>query len=176
MNIDLRSINKEKIIKNKVMIIAVAAGLLALNYGYNEVYSKTTKAIAAIRLQMGDETLKLDVFQRLSLLQGEIDVYKKYFSGAKDNLWLVDKVSIAVKDAGLEVISLNPKPLVTLKDFLYFKIDVSARGSFHQLGDFVSLIESSGEFMRIETLSFKKDKEFMNADIGVASYLWKAKN
>lgn len=166
-------LKKEMLIKNKILLLGIALGLISLWFGYNKICKAGIASIQQMKAQVPEENLKTDVLRRTEVLQNTIESYKGYFAKETDVLWLIDKVSSLAKKSGLEVISLSPRPVVSLSNFLYGNVSLTATGSFHQLGDFVSAIESSSEFMRVEDLSFKKDKEFLSADIVISTYFWK---
>lgn len=174
MTLNLKlGLKKEDLLQNKVLLIGLAMGLISIWYGYNKIYSPVTASIKQINADISRENVNIDISRRLSVLQGRLASYKGYFAKETDILWLIDKVSKAAKDAGLEIISLKSQPLVPLRSFLYGTVNLTVRGTFHQLGDFVAKIESSKEFLRVERLSFKKDKDFLDADIVIGTYFCK---
>lgn len=174
LNLNLKlGLTKESIIKNKVLIIGVAIVAVSLWYGYNQVYVTTMKATQQVKADISNEGIKGEISKRLQALQKELAGYEKYFTKGKDILWLIDRVSKSANESGLKIISLNSQPSIVLRAFICDKVTVIAVGTFHQLGDFVSKIEGSKDFMRIEKISFKKTEKFLSAEIVIATYYWK---
>jgi len=175
------SFTKEDLLKNKTLIIAIAIALISVWHGYNNIYKGTVTAIKKIKKDIYDEGVSIDISKRLTVLNKEVKGYEAYFAKETDVLWLMDKVSRFADDAGLKIISVNSRPCSPLKSFLYCNVSVVTTGTFHQLGDFVSNIESSKDFMHVEKLSFEKSKETafkgdekpLSANIVIATYFRK---
>ena len=174
MDLNLKlNFTKEDLFKNRVLLIGIAIGLISIFYGYNKIYKGTINFIQQTESNIYNEGIKIDISKRIEAFQRALGEYKGYFAKERDTLWVVDQISRAANDAGLKVVSLNPQPSVVLKSFIYNSVNVIATGTFHQLGDFVSSIESSKEFMRVERMSVKKNEQVLNAEMVITAYFWK---
>jgi len=160
-------------LKNRILVIAIAVALLSLLYAYFRIYIPVTNEVRRTKEGIHKEGLNADILKRIVVLQDKLSTYEACFAKESEILWLVDRVSRAANDSGLNIIALNSKPLVSLNRFLYSKVNLEVSGEYHQLGDFVAKMENSGEFIRIEKLSFRKDKESLKADVIIATYFWK---
>jgi Tfp pilus assembly protein PilO len=177
-NIDLaklKNLKKEDILRHKVALIGTAIVLFSLWYAYNKIYVPTMSAVRQAKTEASQEGVNTDISRRLADLHGQMKKYEAVFTRGADMPWLVDKISNAAAFSGLNIISLDSKPLVRLKNFIYSRTSVTASGNFHQLGDFVSRLESSGGFIRVENLFFTKDKEkiALEAKMIVSTYFMK---
>jgi Tfp pilus assembly protein PilO len=164
---------KESLLKNKILLMGIALALIALWYGYHNIYKNMKASFNQLKLDLSNEGISADIAKNLAALQGTLGHYEGRFVKETDMLWVVDRVSRAANESGLKVTTLNSSPLIDLNTFLYSSANISVVGTFHQLGDFISRIEGSREFMRIERLSFKKEKEYLKADAVVSTYFWK---
>lgn len=174
MNLNLKlNLKKEDLIKNKVLLIGIALGLASLWYAYNKIYKNTKRALDEMKVKIADESVNKDISERVAGAQMLVEGYKRYFAKEADVSWLIDRVSKAADESGLKIHSLNSKPLTKRDEFLYTIVNVNVAGTYHQLGDFVALLEGSNEFIRVERLSFKKDKEALSADLVIGTYFWK---
>ncbi len=161
---------KENLLKNKIMAIGVGMALIAVWYLYGSVYKGTVVAIREVNGQIENEQQGGEIAKEVAGLQTVVAKYRSYFVKGKDESWLVDKVSRAANEAGLTIVSLNPRPLSDAGAFIYVGLSLSASGTYHQLGDFIGRLENSREFIRIEKLSFKKSEQALKADVQIASY------
>ncbi|MCX5716101.1 MAG: type 4a pilus biogenesis protein PilO [Candidatus Omnitrophica bacterium] len=167
------NLKKNDLMKNQILLIGIGVALLCIWFAYNRIYKKTMSQMRQISGTISNENQKLEVAKRLEDLQAGLNKYKGIFPKEADTSWLTEKVSSMAAASGLEVKALNPGPVVQVTDFKYAKINISVSGRFNELGDFVSKVENSKEFMKINSLSFKKNGERLDADIAVATYFWK---
>ena len=174
MNLNLKlNLKKEDLIKNRVLLIGIGMGLFFLWFAYNKIYKTTVNSVKGINTSISTENANVDILKRLSTLQHTLSDYRGYFAKETDASWLVDKVSKEASNSGLNIISLNPQPLATRRSFVCGSVNLTAGGTFHQLGDFVAKMENSKEFIKIEKLSFKKNNELLNVDMVISAYFWK---
>jgi len=174
MNLNLKlNLKKEDLIKNRVLLIGIGMGLFSLWFAYNKIYKTTTNSVKEINASISTESANVGILKRLNVLQSTLHGYEGYFVKEADVSWLVDKISKAAGDSGLNIISLTPQPLVSRRLFVYGSVNLAASGTFHQLGDFVANIENFREFVKVEKVSFKKMSEFLSADIVISTYFWK---
>ncbi|MBI4336081.1 MAG: type 4a pilus biogenesis protein PilO [Candidatus Omnitrophica bacterium] len=170
---DLKKIKKEDILRNKIAIICAAVALFSVWYGYNKIYKTTAAAIRRLNAEISSERSNAGIARRLAPLQAQVSRYEGYFEKGGDVPWLVDKVSRAADESGVNIVDLNSKPLTQLKSFAYSNLTLKVKGTFHQLGDFVSKIESADKIVRVEKLSFKKNNDALDADIAIGTYFLK---
>lgn len=169
----LKSLKKEDLLRNKVPLIGLAIIVFSVWYGYNKIYVPTKNAINQMKTDFSQEGVNTDISRRLAALGEQLSNYQRVFAKGADVPWLVDKISGAAITSGLTVISMESKPLVQKKQFLYSKADLTATGTYHQLGDFISQLEDSKKFVRVERLFFKKNKDLIKAEITISAYFLK---
>lgn len=177
-NIDLaklKNLKKEDILQYKVLLIGIVIALFSLWYGVNKIYGPTMKAIKQTKMDVSQEGVNADILRRLALLQGKTEACKGVFAKGADMPWLVDKITNAANESRFNIISLDSRPLVRLKQFLYSSANVTAKGTFNELGDFISKIESYDKFIRVEKLVFtkEKDKNTLEAKMVISTYFLK---
>jgi Tfp pilus assembly protein PilO len=175
-NLDLanvKNLKKEDLLRNKVLLIGIAMAVFSVWYGYNKIYIPIKNAINSMKSDLSQEGVNADILKRLVALDEQLGRYQKVFARGADVPWLVDRISSAAVASGLTVASLESKPLVRKKQFFYSRANLTATGTFHQLGDFVSKLESSKEFIKIEKLVFKKQKGLIEAQMAISAYFLK---
>ncbi len=161
------------LIKNKILLIGALIAIIAVWYGYNEIYKNSIVSMQQTKSDIDNENINMNIAEKIANFQSELETYRGYFVKETDMPWLIDKVSKAADEAGLKIVSLNSRPSGAVAPLLYNSISLAASGTFNQLGDFVSIIENSREFTRVERMSFKKNEQLLNADIVIAAYFWK---
>ncbi len=169
----LKNLKKEDLLRNRVLLIGIAMALFSLWYGYNKIYVPTKNAIKQMKANLSQEGINTDISRRLVALEEQLSGYQHAFARGADVPWLVDKISNAAVASGLNVASLDSRPLTRKKQFIYSRTDLTATGTFHQLGDFISQLESSKDFVRVEKLTFKKNKDLIKAEMVISAYFVK---
>ena len=169
----LKNLKKEDLVRNKVLLAGIAIALVSMWYGYNKVYVPAKNLTREMKSHFSQEGVNTEISRRLVALDEQLNGYKGVFAKGADISWLIDKISNAAVTSGLAVASLESKPLVAKKQFIYSSTDLTATGTYHQLGDFVSQLESSKEFIKVEKLTFNKKKNLIKAEITISAYFLK---
>jgi len=169
----LKNLKKEDLLRNKVLLVGIAMAFFSLWYGYNKIYVPAKNAAKQMKMDISQEGINTNISRRLAALEEQLNGYQHVFARGADVPWLVDKISNAAVASGLNVVSLDSKPLARKKQFVYSKADLTATGTFHQLGDFISQLERSKDFVRVEKLLFKKNKDLIKAEMVISAYFVK---
>ncbi len=121
-----------------------AGGLLVVKPGLTKIS----------RIKSDISSLKEKVSAYLFVLEGEskLSNYKKLFSGDKN--WLVEQVNSMAQKSGVSIFSILPEEPVKVGELLErSSIRIDAESNYHQLGSFVSSLESLDPYIKILSVS-----------------------
>ncbi|MFH1848196.1 MAG: type 4a pilus biogenesis protein PilO [Candidatus Omnitrophota bacterium] len=158
VSLDLKNLKIDQawLINNRVKLIGAAIALIAVWYGYNGIYKINAEKVKVVKEKIRDEDMKTDAFNRLARLEKEVDRYRPYFTGNTDLSVLVDRISELARKSGLSILSLTTSGLSENETFFYGTVSIKMGGTYHQLGDFISFIENSRQFINIEKLQLAR--------------------
>jgi Tfp pilus assembly protein PilO len=89
-------------------------------------------------------------------LNKHLKVYRKRTLSAKDASWFLGEVSDMARKENIEISSV--KPGVPEDRGIYTKLNIimETMSSYHHLGKFLSRVESSEKFLRVEKINIKR--------------------
>jgi Tfp pilus assembly protein PilO len=96
---------------------------------------------------------------KVDKLTKKLEDYEKVISKSKDESWLITEVSSLANKAKVRVLSVEPLKKSVIKAYDNISIQVDLLCSYHDLGKFVSLLESSKELLRIAKLEITTREE-----------------
>lgn len=162
---DLLNIKIDRIwfITHKVRILKIIVALLMVWYGYAVVFKRNMNRIKDAQSQIKDIQAKSQILTKLAVYERDINRFKELLGEKVDLSSMVKRLSDMAKRAGLTIISLKTLDIRSEGDFLYGSVDIHMKGAYHQMGEFVSMVEGAKEFMRIERLKVRrKDKGILD--------------
>ncbi|MEE9316451.1 MAG: type 4a pilus biogenesis protein PilO [bacterium] len=130
--------------------------ILAFSIGYNRIYRRNLNKINSIKLQFEREKKKNDILGITNILDRKSQVHQKRSFSTADTTQLLDRVSQAAEEAGIKIEGFNPLSAVPTEQYLELPLKISLRCEYHKLGRFLSLIESSKEFIWVKELKMQK--------------------
>jgi len=142
--------------QRKDIIVFVLIIILAFLAGYNGIYKYYLKRMASIKLQLEEERKKNDILGIIGLLERELRVYQERSFSTAGITPLLDSVSQMAKQVGIEIEGFNPLPTISREQYIEILLKVPLRCKYHQLGQFLSLIESNREFIWVKHLNMRK--------------------
>jgi type IV pilus assembly protein PilO len=137
--------------KRKYISVVISVILLALIIG-NNLYQFQKRKIAYLKTEIKKEESKNRLVREIVLLNKKIGSYEKRLPRQRDVSWLMRKVTQLAKDAQVKIISLKPQAIDRQVGYVRIPLEIKLNCSYHELGGFLSNIESSPEFIRINSL------------------------
>jgi len=159
MKIDIKKAHRS------VIIIAAAIIVFAIFIGAVFIYTPFKNATKELESKISVEKNKNALIGKINILGRNLEGYRKKIAEKEDPSWLSKEISRIVSEEGIEVSSVEPG--VVEKRDLYTKLDVTldVYATYHQLGAFLSRIESEDRFFRVGSLNMKRldlDEDFEN--------------
>ncbi len=151
LNMDIEVI----ISKNKFLVIVILILIVTFGIGKKFIYQPRLKTIEQIQLRIEKQAQKNDLLQDIVALKKGIDSYSERMPPNEEITWVVDEISKLSKDSGIELLSLEPQAVEDKGSYYRLPLELDIECSYHQLGNFLSRIENSPKFMRLD--NFKLD-------------------
>lgn len=83
----------------------------------------------------------------------EVEAIRVQLAPEATSEWLLDHVNDLAREAGIEITSATPYPPRQLDRFVQPSVALQLITSYHRLGKFLSIVESSSPFVRVDELS-----------------------
>ncbi len=169
---------KEIFHQHKNKLINAAILILALLFS-RSIYEQQLKVTDSLRQRNDNEGKKNIVLENIQQLEKKIEGYKN-FVNRKDVSVAMNIISEIAKDFSINVISIKPenpqeKPLFT-KYFFDLKLEAA---NYHDIGKFISKLESRAELYSVENLkimpelSYDQQKKSLVIDLTLSTILLK---
>ena len=137
-------------------ILAIAAVAMASPVGYNVVRGHQ-EHIRLIETNIAQEQTTQEARMDVAAMLRQLDQYRTRLPSEPNPSELVaDAVSLGER-VGLQLTTIEQEPPQPLQQFTRLAVTFQFNTSYHQLGDFLDLIERSNRFMRVERLQVKSE-------------------
>ena len=137
------------------------------------------KKLDAIEIEKKSIGLKKASIENIAAMKGRTLAYEKAVSSAQQLPWLIEESNRMAAESGLTLVSAAPAG-ASSDDADYKKIGlrIEARGSYHELGQFISMVENSPRFIKVGTVNVTlptsdDDKQGLHMWITMSIYTWK---
>ncbi|MDP8233528.1 MAG: type 4a pilus biogenesis protein PilO [Candidatus Saelkia tenebricola] len=151
------------------VVIFPAALFVILSLFYNLVFKTNLSVIEKkiIDIEKKQKTIKL--YGEKVKLETKLQQLVKKFPHSSDLGWLMSKITEMIKKEGMEIVSIQPLPVVSENFYKKLKIVLEVQGSYSQLGRMISAIDNSEYYFQIDNLTanpvyMHDEKDRMNAE------------
>ncbi|MBP7056735.1 MAG: type 4a pilus biogenesis protein PilO [Candidatus Omnitrophica bacterium] len=150
-----------------ITLVAVAAFILYLNLmllpqlsSLGDNFKKIARLDSDLREAERDVSTIGNLERGISVYDEKIEQYVKMLPAEKEIPALLENLASMARDANVRIVAITP---VTGKEtegekgriYLEMPIQISAKSGFHELGRFMSSLESSGRFMKVLDIEIK---------------------
>ncbi|MBU1146868.1 MAG: type 4a pilus biogenesis protein PilO [Candidatus Omnitrophica bacterium] len=161
-----------KKISNTIILTAVVV-VVTLFIGVIFIFIPFLSKSKAFRAEILHERDRNVLIGTVRALGKHLKVYEKRLPEGRSVSWLLSQVSDMASGENIEIASIKPgtpekRGLYTR---LYVEMDITS--TYHQLGRFMSKIESSEKFLRVERINTKRldvDTDFQEDDPKVNAF------
>jgi len=148
-NVEFSDIKKHKNLALNISII-ILAFIVSLN-----IYKKQNKEILSLNAQKEIEIKKNAEFDTISGLEKKNNYFKNYLS-KKDAGLTINTITNIAKELGIKIVSIRPESELKFAQYIKEPFEISfVINSYHDLGKFVSKMESSNNVYVIEIITAK---------------------
>lgn len=154
--------------KTKITLVALGVFVGSCLLGWPLIIGRSLDKIKALKADEVNLRSQKVVADRLQALQSQINQNKDFFSEEGAETVIIQKMSQLAQQAGMLVLSATPQAknendLVRRDSF-----QLELRGSYHQLGKFISLLESQKPGIKVSDVRIDKNQ---NTGFGYANSL-----
>lgn len=134
-------------------IIAVVLGAF---FGFTRVHQPTEQRLNQLARQLAEEQESQQVRVEIAKLVGEVEQFRKRLAPEPEAVWLVREVGRLAEEAHVQLSSIAPQPPRPVQEFTRLVVAIQFDSSYHDLGQFLSVIESSNSFIRVDELAVSR--------------------
>lgn len=153
--------------KRKILIIALSsAALLALDIFFilrpicNKCADLKTQIVSVKNNinSLNQQISSMDNIKRqLEALRQEQSDYEKKFPKEEEIPALFDSLSNIALKSGVAIIAIKPSHPAQEAVFHEIPMEISAKGGYHQIGQFINKLETSDRFIEVKDIEIKQD-------------------
>ena len=136
-----------------------------LSYGIYVQHQQRLRAIQE-ELQVQQETEALR--EKLASSIQELERLRKRLPPEPEPEWLVGQVAKLAEQTGIKLTSIVPENPRQFDEFTHLSVSLQFTTSYHQLGAFISTLESSPSFVRVDQLDLSRGQQEDTASVRVA--------
>ncbi len=141
-------------VKNRKLVVTVVPVLAGALIGMTMVVKPSLKKLSGIKTETSGLSQKQTIYGDIVEKDKRLTDYRDKLSKIPDRTKFIEELNTLAAQSGLSVQSVAPdekKAVATYLEKVAVKID--AEGNYHQLGEFVSRVESLEPFVKIMSVS-----------------------
>lgn len=131
------------------IIVLALTGVL----GYKVVARHRAEA-QRVRIQLEHGVQREDRRSQLEASQRLVESYRKRLAPEEEVVWLVRESGRLAREAEIQLSAVNPRRLRQVGGFSQLAVSLHFQTSYHQLGQFLSRIESAEHLLYVDELDF----------------------
>lgn len=124
----------------------------------NSIFQLQTSRLQALKESVVEEESKNRVLAEVGPMEKRIDGYQPRLAHGGDVEWLRSKVIETAHRAQVKIISISPSRQDEKKLYIRVPITAGLECGYHQLGDFISKLESSKQFIKVDSIDLTVEK------------------
>lgn len=142
--------------KAKVAGLCALIVIAAAVFGWNGLLKPKAELIGKLAVSRANEIERNKYFNSIAEDERKLLAYKKYLSKTQDSSWLIDFVNRVAGETGLSLGSVSPEGAgADLEAYPKISLRIETHCGFHELGEFISRIESAPTLIRINYISMR---------------------
>ncbi len=146
----------------KAQMASAAIGLfvLGLLIGKNAVVEPARYQLTNLRAKQDSEQRKAEALSQVAQLESRVAGYRGVLLERRDVSAFIESINRMADESGVSLASVTPMSLEKLeRGYIKIPIQIELKCRYHHIGRFVSRIESSPVFIKIESLRIQKQSE-----------------
>lgn len=139
----------------KIFVLTSAAVLLITLVSARSIFQNQRERIQTLRTKIAEEQEKNEILSKIETQEGKIGYYGLRLPRERNVEWLRKEVTELAKQAQIKIVSVEPQAPRDKGIYIQLPVKMVLDCSYHQLGSFISKLESSKEFIKLDSLRFK---------------------
>lgn len=140
------------------LLVAAIAGYL----GHRTIYRDYQRTMTTLRAQLTDQQQTQGLREQAAQSLQEIERFRKQLPPQPETEWLMREVSRLAEEAGIQLTTIlpaNPKKVEGLEGVMTLTVALDFTAPYHQLGKFLSVVESAPVFIRVDELMLARNEQ-----------------
>lgn len=150
---DLKKINLADLSKRKDILIVAGIILLSLIVANKSIYQVQKRQINSLKGEIKEEETKNRLIKEVVALDKKMESYQKRLPLRRDISWLMGRITPLARGTQTKIISFQPREIGKQDGYLHMSLAVKISGDYHELGEFLGKIESTEEFIKIDSFT-----------------------
>lgn len=173
----------------KMLVILAAAIIIALDFylllgpqisGLTNILSKTAKLKSELKGIEADSAKMSKLREAIKGYEAKVDYYEGMLPSEQEIPSLLQNLSDMARSAKVKIVSITPLASSgegradESKIYQEFPIHITAKSGYHELGMFLSSLESANRFMKVRDIDIRANKQTPkkhDIDLIVATYI-----
>ena len=157
---------KKPVIKklSKLTILTASVSIITIAIGWIFIYMPFANSNKSLRSEILYERDKNVLIGKIRAIDKHLKIYMKRVPKKERGVsWLISEVSEMASREDIEMTSITPSMPQEIENYTKFYVVIDIVCTYFQLGTFISYVESSEKFMKIEEVYIKRldmDKGF----------------
>jgi len=136
------------------LVVVILALIIAF-----KIYEKNAAEVALLNQSKDTQIEKNIALEKISKVNQEISAVKKFIN-QKEQDSVINTVGDIAQETGVEILSINPTADEKNSYYTKFFFDLAlSADSYHKIGKFISLLESSQDIFNIEAVSLDQQSD-----------------
>lgn len=148
-------LNPAVMAKNKTALLSIAIFLVACLVGHNFIYKPGTKKDSSIRLEISTQEEVNRLLSEIQQLQQNVLSLQQRQAAEPNTDWLLSSITKIAKECDVKISSIQPKSSVPKGRYAIVTCQLSTESTYNRLGEFIGKLESSKEFIKVDSLNVK---------------------
>lgn len=142
------------------MVSGIIVLALAGYVGYHSAYVRPRKAVEQIHQQLREAREEQALKTRVAASLQTLEQQREQLALRPDPDWFLTEVGAVAKEAGVQVVSISPQPPREGADATVLVVSLRLTTTYHQLGRFLSRLESQDRLIHVDELQVTPDQGF----------------
>jgi len=134
--------------RKRIFVISAVIIMLALVVA-NSIFRSQSRRIEGLKAKVAEEHEKNRLLIEIGKMVEEIDSYQPRIPLERDVDWLRREVIRMANESEVKIVSITPKSPEKRHLYTRLAVEMEVECGYHQLGDFVSKLESFKKFISI---------------------------
>lgn len=154
----------EKKRPSRLVIISILIVLITFAIGTLLIYIPFTEKNKSLRAQILEERNRNLLIGEIRAIGKHLKIYEKRLPEGRGVSWLLGEISEMASDKQIEISSIKPGAPEDRGLYTKLYVVMDTISTYHQLGSFLSKVESSKKFLKVESINIKR----LDSDASVA--------
>ena len=143
-------------LKNRRLVVLGVPAVVGLLLGSMLVVKPAFNRLVSIKSEIQGLKQKEQSYNIILDSEKRVGELKGRFSG--DKSWLIEQLNTIAEKTGFSIINILPEDTKNVGDYLeQTSVRIDAEGDFHQLGEFVSRVESLEPYIKMLSISINTE-------------------